>query len=76
MHNADINGKSICLLRSRNIFISIGVAGDVIALVVVELFTTLGDSFVVILIDAFVRGKVVVNVGGFGPPIRAAINEN
>lgn len=58
LHSADINGKSICLLRSRNIFISIGVAGAVI-----ELVTIFGDSFVTSFIDAFVRGRVVVTAG-------------
>lgn len=71
LHNADINGKSKCLLRSRNVFISMGVAGDVI-----ELVTILGDSFVAIFNDAFVRGKVVVTVDGCGPATREAINQN
>lgn len=65
LHKADINGK--CLLRSRNIFISMGVAGDIIALVDVELVTVLCESFVIIFIDACVRGKVVVSVGGCAP---------
>lgn len=60
LHNADINGKSKCLLRSRNTLISIGVAGAVIVLVDVELLTTLAGSFVTNFIDALVRGKVVV----------------
>lgn len=68
LHSADINGKSMCLLRSRNIFISIGVAGVVIELV--EFVTILGDSFVTSFIDAFVRGSVVVTVAA-----RGAINK-
>lgn len=74
LHKADINGKSKCLLRSRNIFISMGVAGDVIALVDVELVTILGDSSVTIFIDAFVRGNVVGSVNGCTPIKRGATN--
>lgn len=59
LHKADINGKSKSLLRSRNTFISIGVAGD-IGFVVVELCTVLTGSFNTNFINAFVRGKVVV----------------
>lgn len=75
LHRAEINGKSMYLLRSRKILRSMGVAGAVIALVDVEFVTTLGDSFVVILIDALVRGSVVVTVGGCGPEIRVAVNK-
>ena len=59
LHRADINGKSKCLLCSRNTFMSIGVAGDTV-LVDVELVTGLTGTFVANFIDAFVRGKVVV----------------
>lgn len=77
LHNADINGKSKCLLRSRNIFISIGVAGDVIALVDVELVTAFVDSPGTIFIDAFVRGRVVVTLVGCDLPTRGAVeNKN
>lgn len=74
LHKADINGKSKCLLLSRNVFISMGVVGDVIALVDVELLTILGDSPTTILIDAFVRGNVVVSVDSLAPTKRGAIN--
>lgn len=49
---------------------SMGVAGTVIALV-----TALGDSLVAILIEAFVRGRVVVTGDGCGPETRGAVNE-
>lgn len=67
LHNADINGKSKCLLCSRNIFISMGVAGDAIALVDVKLVTVSSEPFVVPFIDACVRGNVVVSVGACAP---------
>lgn len=57
LHKAEINGKSKCLLRSRNTLISIGVDG---ASVDVKWVTVLIGSVVVNLSDAFVRGKVVV----------------
>lgn len=57
LQRADINGKSKCLLCSRNTFISIGVDGII---VLVEFGTVLIGSVVVNFIDAFVRGKVVV----------------
>lgn len=60
LHNADINGKSKCLLRSRNTFISIGVAGDTVVWDNVGFVTALTGSVVTNFIDAFVRGKVVV----------------
>lgn len=60
LHNADINGKSNCLLRSRNTLISIGVAGDVIVFVDVEFVMVFNGSFIDIFMDALVRGKVVV----------------
>lgn len=67
LHRADINGKSKCLLRSRNTLISIGVAGDVTVFVDVECIMDLAGSVITIFNDALVRGKVVVICG---PPKR------
>lgn len=50
-----------------------GVAGVGIALVDVELITVLSGPFVIIFIDACVRGNVVVSVGACVPGKRGAI---
>lgn len=60
LHKAEINGKSRCLLRSRNTLISIGVDGNVIVFVDVELVMDFVGSLITIFNDALVRGNVVV----------------
>lgn len=63
LHNADINGKSKCLLRSRSTFKSIGL-GSVMLVVEVDVTTGFGMVFVfvVVFIDACVRGNVVTGI--------------